>query len=118
MTRQPFKTLRHIDELMHLRIRLVHRAQLRTHLQCLVDRHIKRLRSLRHHLRDRITQRIRKIHHAPHITDHTARRHRTESDDLHHTILAVLSHYVINDLLTPFKTKVNINIRHRHTLRI
>ena len=115
MSWQTLQTLTHINKLFHLLIRLVNFLQLRVHRKRPVQRDIQ-LR--RNHLGDPVYKSIRKIHHAPHIPDHTTGRQSTESDDLHYSIGAVFSCNVIDDFLPPLETKIHVNIRHRYSLRI
>ena len=117
MSWQPLQPSAHIDQRMHLFVFLIQFAQLRVHLQRLFDRHALIL-FIGDHLGDGIHEGIRQIHHAPHVTDHTLGRHRTECHDLHHPVLTVLTVDMIDHLLPSLEAKVHVDIRHRDTLRI
>ena len=115
MARQSFQTFCHIDECMHRVIRLVHGAQLRIHGKRLIDGDVQFVWNV---LRNRITEIVRQIHQTPHIADDSARSQRTECNDLRHAVLAVFPDYIVNDLTSSLIAEININIRHRDTLRI
>ena len=115
MARQSLQTAGHVDQVMDLIVRLVQLLQLMVHGQRLVDGDIQ-LRG--DHLCDGIHLSIRHIQHTPHITDHTARRQRTESNDLNHPVFSIFSGNVVDDFLAAFKTEIHVDIRHRHTFRI
>ena len=115
MARQALQASGHIDELFYFLICIIKRFQLMIHLECFIDRDIQLLRD---HFCDRITKRIRKIHHTPDIADDTARRHRTEGDNLRYTVLAIFPHNIVYDLLSALEAKIHVNIRHGYTLRI
>ncbi len=117
MSWQPLQPSAHIDQRMHLFVFLIQFAQLRVHLQRLFDRHALIL-FVGDHLGNGIHEGIRQIHHAPHVTDHTLGRHRTECHDLHHPVLTVLTVDMIDHLLPSLEAKVHVDIRHRDTLRI
>ena len=110
-----FQTLRHINQILHLLIVFICSPQLRILLQGLVDRNIKLLRN---HLGDAVHKGIWQIHHTPHIPDNASCRQRTESHDLHDSVLAVFAHNIIDYFLSSLETEVNVDIRHGHTLRI
>ena len=89
--------------------------QLRAHGQRFVDGYIQ---FVGHHLGDGIHLGVGHIQHPPHIPDHAPGRQRTEGDDLHHPILAVLAHYIVDNLLAALKAEIHVNIRHGHPLRV
>ena len=115
MAWQSLQTFCHIDECVHRVIRLVHSTQFRIHGKRLIDGDVQFVWNV---LRNRITEIVRQIHHTPHIADDSARSQRTECDDLRHAVLTVFPDYIVNDLTSSLIAEININIRHRDTLRI
>ena len=115
MPGQSLQTPGHVDEIMDLFILIVCLLKIRIHGQSLIQRHPQIPRD---HLGNGVAQGIGQIQHTPHIADNTLGRQGTEGDNLHHLVLAVFAHHVVNYLLAPLITKVNINIRHGHALRV
>ena len=71
-----------------------------------------------HQLGQTITQTIGKIHHAPHVADHGLGRQCAESDDLRHAGCTVFLLNVVNYTLAPVLAEVDVEVGHRHALRI
>ena len=115
VARQSLEALTHIDDTTRLRILLIHLPQLRIHLQRLIERDVQ---LVRHLLRDQVTLRIRNIQYTTDIPDDTARRERTEGDDLRYAVLPVLPGHVLDDLLPALVLEIHIDIGHGDTLRI
>ena len=115
MAGKSFQTFGHVDEITDLGILLILFPQLRIHGQRLVDGDIQLGGD---HFGNDIHLGVRHIQHTSHIPDGVAGSHGTEGDDLHHPVLPVLSHHVIDDLLAPFETEIHVNIRHGHPLRV
>ena len=100
---------------MDLFLLFVGLSKLRIHFQGPVYGHIQLRRD---HFCDHVHLGIGHIQHTAHIPDHTPGSQGTKSNDLHHPVLAILFHHIIDHFLAPFKAKVHVNIRHRYTLRI
>ena len=115
MPRQTFQSSCHINQIVDTVIPVIELFQLRIHLQCLIDGNSKLIRN---HLGHTITDGIRQIQDAPHITDHPPRCHCTKCNNLHHALFAIFSDNIINDFLSSFKTEIHVDIGHRHTVRI
>ena len=105
----------HINQLLRLLVRIVHAAQLRIHLQRLLNRDIQLHRDS---LRYIVHKRIRIIQHPPDVADYHACRHRSERHDLHDMVLPVFAVHIIDNLLPPLIAEIYINIGHRDTLGI
>ena len=115
MSGKAFKAPAHVDQLMNLLVIFIKLTKLRIDSQCAVQRDTQ-LR--RNHLRDLIAHRVGQIHHTADIADHAARQERSESTDLRNLCASVFLHDIVDDFLAPHIAKVNVNIRHRHALRI
>ena len=61
---------------------------------------------------------VAQVEHAPYVAHHRARGHGAECDNLRHTVLAVLAPHVVDDLVAPVLAEVDVEVRHRHALRI
>ena len=115
MPRKSLQLSTHVNEIMDLLVLLIEL----THFRILFKGKLQRdIQLLRHHLGNLIHEIIGHIHYAAHVADHTPRRQRTEGHDLYNLFRAVFPAHVIDDLLPSLKAKVNIDIRHGHTLRI
>ena len=57
-------------------------------------------------------------HHPANVPDGAPGGHGAEGDDLGHVVLAVLALDVVDDLLPPAGTEVNVDIGHGHPLRV
>ena len=117
MAWKAFQPQTHIDQIMYLFIFLVKRAELRVHLQRARDVH-RRIALARYHLGDPVHIIIRKVERAPDIADHALCRHRTESNDLNDLVMTVLFTDIIDHFLPPLITEINVDIGHRHALRV
>ena len=115
MSGQSLQSLTHIDQVVDLFVLLIELAEFRIHLQCSAQCNVQ---FVRHHFGNRIHERIGQVHDTAHIADDTFRRQSTEGDDLYHLVIAVFSAHIIDDLLSPFKAEIHVNIRHRDTFRI
>ncbi len=112
---QTLQPHRRVDQLANLRIRLVRLPQRTLILERLLDRDPDRRRD---HLRDAIDFAIGHIQRATHILDRRLRRHRVERDDLRDLVDAILAPHILDHLAAPVHAEVDIDIRHRHPLRI
>ena len=115
VSRKSLKALAHVDEFLHLLIRLIHFPKLGINLKCPVYGDIQ---FIWNHLGKGVHVSIGKIHHTPHITDNTLGSQGTEGNDLNHLFRSVFPAHVINDLLPSLEAEVDINIGHGYTLRI
>ena len=115
MSWQAFQSLTHVNQMLYLRIRLIHLTQLRIDLQGTVNGNVQLIGN---HLCKRIHIRIGQIHHSSHITDDSLGSQGTEGNNLHHLFGTVFAADIINHLLSSFEAEVNINIRHGNTFRI
>ena len=115
MPRQSFQTFRIVYEIADILLLLISLAKLRIHCQRFVNGDIKFLGD---HFCNGIHLGIGHIKNTPHIPDHTAGSQGTEGYDLNHTVVSVFPPDVVNNLLTPFKAEIHINIRHGNSLRI
>ena len=115
MPGQSLQTPGHVDEIMDLLIFIVGLFKIRIHGQGLIQRHPQ---ISGNHLGNGVAQGVGQIQHTPHIPDNTLGSQGTKGDNLHHLVLAVFAHHVVNYLLAPLITKVNINIGHGHALRV
>ena len=102
---------------MYLFVLLVETLKLRVHFQRAVNGNALVLLK-GDHLRETVHIGVGQIHHPAHIPDHAFRRHRTESDDLHHSIAAIFSTNIVNHFLPSLKAEVHVDIRHGNALRI
>ena len=100
---------------MDLLILIVGLLKVRVHGQGLVQRHAQ---VPGNHLGDGVAQGIGQVQHTPHIPDNALCSQGTKGYNLHHLVLAVLAHHIVDYLLTPFVAEVNVDIRHGHTLRV
>ena len=115
VSRQPFQTLAHIDEMPDLLVLLIHPPQLRVHFQRPIQRNVQ---LSGHQLRNGIHHGIGQIHDTSHVPNDSLCRQGSEGDDLHHLIGAILLTYIVNDLLPAVVAEIHINIRHGNPLRI
>ena len=56
------------------------------------------------------------VQHPAHISNSSLGLHRAKGDNLGHVVLPILPGNIVNDLLSPANTEVNVNIRHGHPL--
>ena len=115
MARHAFKLEGHIDELFHLRVRIVARLQLPGDGKRLGQRHF---RLHRHQLGNTVHRAVGHVQNAAYVADGSTRRHRTEGHDLRHMVGAVLADHIVDDLLTALVTEIDVKVRHRDALRV
>ncbi len=72
----------------------------------------------RHELAELVDLSVRHFQHAPDIAHHAARLHGAERDDLRDLLAPVFFLNVANDFLAALLTEIDIEVRHRNTLRI
>src|SRR5262249_35652205 len=110
MTRESFQTLRDLNQFSNPRIILNKILQIRILRHGLVERDVQ-LR--RYHLRDLIDLRIRHLHAAARVLDHTASGHRSESDDLGHIFPTVFFRDVVDNGCSTVHAEIDVDIRQR-----
>ena len=115
MARQALQSPAHVYQILDFVILLIGVPQIRAGLQGLVECHSQ---ISRNHLRNRITFCIRHVQNTAYVTDHALSGQRTEGHNLNHPVFSVFAHDIIDNLLSALKAEVDINIRHRHPLRI
>ena len=115
MSWQSLQTSGEINQLFYLRIGFVQAVKFPVHLQCFIYRNAILIWN---HFCYGITQGIGQIHDTSHITDNATGCKRTKGNDLYHPVFSIFSHNIIYDFLPPFKTKINVNIRHGYSLRV
>ena len=115
VARQPFKVAREVDEPLRLVALLIDAAKILRIGKRTVQRDAK-LR--RHSLCHAINARIRHFERTPDVANRALRRHRAEGDDLRDMISAVAALHIVDDLLAADVAEVDVDIGHRHALRI
>ena len=86
-------------------------------IQRLLQRHrIGRIH--RNEFRQPVDLAIGHLQHAAHVTRHHARLQFAEGDDLRHPVLAITLLHVGDDFVAPVLAKIDVEVRHRHALRI
>ena len=106
---------RDAQQLLDLRVVLLHLPQRLALLERLVQRHVERRRNLLRHLVD-VGE--RHLEHAAHVPHHGLRLHRPERDDLRHVLAAVLPGDVLDDLAAPPLAEVDVDIGQRDALGV
>ncbi len=66
----------------------------------------------------RSTSAVRDVHRAAHVLNRRLRRHRAERDDLRHIVAPIFLRDVVDHLAAPVHAEIDVDIRHRHALRI
>ena len=115
MPGQALQASAHVDQVAHLLVLLIGLAQLRVLFQGFVDGDVQ---LGRYHLRDGVHEGIGQVHDPAHVPDDALGRQRTESDNLHHLVGAVLPVHIVNDLLPAVVAEVDVDIGHGHPLRV
>ena len=100
---------------MHLLVIFIKLPKLRVYLKRTFYRNIQ---LIRYHLGNTVAKIVRQVQRTSYITNHAFCRHRTECDNLYNLIRAIFLTYIVDNLLPALIAKININIRHRYTLRI
>ena len=104
-----------VDQVLHRRVAVIHLLEFRVDGQCTVNGNMQFHRHLFGNCVDFV---IRNGQRASDIADGRASRHGTKGDDLRDVVGAILSSYVLDDLGTADITKIHVDIRHGHALRI
>ena len=117
--RKTFQALRHIDQMVDIRLLIVCFFQLRIHFHGFVDGDNLHIRNLGwNHFGNGIHLRIRHIKDTAYITDNTAGCQSTECNNLNHTVFAVFPYNIVDYFLSSLKSEIHVNIRHGYSLRI
>ena len=72
----------------------------------------------RHQLGELVDLPVGHFEHAPDIAQHAAGLQRAEGDDLRHLIAPVALLHVVDHLVAPLLAEIDVEVRHRHALRI
>ena len=115
MARQALKLHGKVDEFFYLRVGIVKLLELRRSLKRPFERDTKRIRN---ELGDLVHVAVRDAKRAPYIAHHGFCGHGTEGNDLRHVIRPIFLGNVVDYLLPAFDAEVDVEIRHRDTLRV
>ena len=115
VARQPLQVAREVDEPLRLVALLVDAAKILRVGKRTVERDAE---FRRNGFRHAVDARVRHFERTPDIANRALRRHRAEGDDLRDMIGAVAALHIVDDLLTANIAEVDVDIRHRHALRI
>ena len=117
--RKTFQALRHINQMVDVRLLIVCFFQLRIHFHGFVDGDNLHIRNLGwNHFGNGIHLCIRHIKDTAYITDNTAGCQGTKGNDLNHTVFTIFAHNIIDYFLSSLKSKIHVNIRHGYSLRV
>ena len=72
----------------------------------------------RNHLGDAVAEHVGQVEHPADVAHHGLGCHRAEGDDLRHRFGAVFLLDVVDDAIAPVLAEVDVEVRHRHALRI
>ena len=108
---------RNVEGALDERIAVALGLQLRLAFDRLGERH-RRRRVLRHQLAQLVDLPVGHLQHAADVAQHAARLQRAEGDDLRHLVAAVALLHVVDHLVAPVLAEVDVEVRHRHALRI
>ena len=115
MPRKSFEAQSHVNQIADLFIVLLQLRELRRLLQCIFQLDVELIGN---ELRQPVHVAVRHIERAAHILDRRLRRHRPESDDLRHALVAVFLPDVLDHLAPAPIAKIDVNVWQRHALRI
>ena len=114
---QALEALRDVEGARHHRVLVAKRLQLRLARDRRRQRH-RRGGILRHQFRQLVDLPVGHLQHAADVAQHAARLQRAEGDDLGDLIAAVALLHVVDHLAAPVLAEVDVEVRHRHALRI
>ncbi len=117
MARKPLQSFTHVNQVMNLLVLLIELTKLRIHFQGTLNIH-RNVSLTRYHFGNTVHIVIWEVERASDIADDAFCRHCTKRYNLNNLIMPILFTDIINDLLPAFIAEINIDIRHRHTLRI
>ena len=106
--RQAFERAGEVDDLLGHRVGVDGLAQLRTGLECRLER---LPRPFRHELRDAVDDAVRDVEDAAGVTNRRARRHGREGDDLRDAVAPVLLGDVVDDAVAAGDREVDVHVR-------
>ena len=115
VSRHTFDLQRGIDKISYRIACFIFFFQLRAYFQSLFYRHIQLCRNK---LGNNVHISVRHVQNSAHISYSASCSHRTERNNLRHTLAAVFAHYIIDYLLAPRIRKINVKIRHTYTFRV
>ncbi len=106
---------RDAEELLHLRVGLLHLAERLALLERLGQRHVERRRDL---LGDLVDVGERHLEDAADVADHRLRLHRPEGDDLRDLLASVFLRDVVDHLAAAPLAEIDVDIRQRDAVGI
>ena len=112
---RPSSDARQIDQLAHFGFALVQAPQFLFLLERLVERHAD---FQRNQLGDLVHVAVRMTEHAADVAHHRFGGQGAVGDDLRNAVAAVLVGDILDDPVAAFHAEVDVEIRHRHALRI
>ena len=115
MPRHTLEPARDAQELLHLRIGLLHLPQRLALVERLVQRHVERGRDLLGHPVD---VGVRHLEDTPHVPYDGFRLHRPERDDLRHVLASVLLRHVVDHFAAAPLAEIDVDVGHRHAFRV
>ena len=104
-----------VDDPLDRRVGVDLLAQRRRDLERLVELDAELVRD---RLGDPVHLAVRVAEHAADVADRRPGEHRAEGDDLGDVVLAVLAPDVGDDLVAPAVLEVDVDVRHRHAVRV
>ncbi|MNJ50149.1 hypothetical protein D3C77_454110 [compost metagenome] len=115
VARHSFHLPRHVQEASNTLLRLIEPLQIRAFFHCPLDRHAQ---AARDKLRYFVHFAERDVQHTSDIPYRRSGRHRSESYNLRYMFGTIFFRHVNNDLIPPLIAEIDIDIRHRHPLRV
>ena len=115
VARHPFEAPGDGEQLLDLRVALLHLPQRLALVERLLQRHVERRRNL---LGDLVDVGERHLQHAADVAHDRLRLHRAEGDDLRDVLAAVLPRHVLDHLAAAPLAEVDVDIRQRHALGV
>ena len=114
---QALEALRDVEGARHHRVLVAKRLQFRFALDRRRQRH-RRGGILRHQFCQLVDLPVGHLQHAADVAQHAARLQRAEGDDLGDLVAAVALLHVVDHLAAPVLAEVDVEVGHRHALRI
>ena len=115
VARHALELLREVDDALDRRVRVDLLAQGGCDLEGLLELDAELVRD---GLGDAVDLAVAVTEHAAHVADRRPGEHRAEGDDLGDVVLAVLAADVGDDLLAPAVLEVDVDVGHRHAVRV
>ena len=127
-TLQSLETTRHVDDALHVGVRVVQRAKilcglipglmLGILLEAVLDRCVTTHDDGRHRLGDLVAERVRIAEHSCRVTHRIACLDRAEGDDLGDAIATVLLRRITNHLVAVSRVEVHVDVGHADSARV